>query len=234
MAVKPFSWSWSKLKNYRTCPKRHYHVDIAKEFKEEESDSLKWGNEVHDAMAKRCGDKQVPLPPMMQHYGQWPQTIDKLRASGLTIKVEQKLAMSEKFTPTSFFDAATWFRGVADVLGLATSSALTVDWKTGNKIQPDFEQLGLSAQLVFAHYPQVNSVSAIYVWLGHTNDDGTDCITQKTYTRDGMVPIWNDVWPWVKQMTEAHRTVTYPPKPSGLCVHYCPVTSCPHHGKGTR
>ena len=33
-------------------------------------------------------------------------------------------------------------------------------------------------------------------------------------------------------MEEAYRTTTYPPKPSGLCSSYCPVTSCPYHGKG--
>ena len=52
---KPFSWSWSKLKNFRTCPKRHYHVDIAKDFKEDDSEDLLWGNEVHEALAKRIG-----------------------------------------------------------------------------------------------------------------------------------------------------------------------------------
>ena len=46
--VKKFSWSWSKLKNWRSCPKRHYHVDLAKDFKEPPSEALKWGDLFHE------------------------------------------------------------------------------------------------------------------------------------------------------------------------------------------
>ena len=41
---KPFAWSYSRLKNFEVCPKRHFHVDIAKDFREEEGESLVWGN----------------------------------------------------------------------------------------------------------------------------------------------------------------------------------------------
>ena len=50
---KPFSWSYSRVKNYRSCPLKHYHVDIKKDYKEDESEILTWGNEVHGALAKR-------------------------------------------------------------------------------------------------------------------------------------------------------------------------------------
>jgi len=56
----------------------------------------------------------------------------------------------------------------------------------------------------------------------------------KVYKRDGMLPLWNDLNPELAAMLEAWRTTTYPPKPSGLCMRYCPVTSCPYHGKGSR
>jgi hypothetical protein len=230
---KPFAWSYSKLKNFRSCPKRHYEIDIAKTYKDDDSDALVWGNQVHDAMAKRCG-KGVKLPEIMEHYNEWPTRIDVLRAGGFNIKVEQKLAMNDKFKPVGFFDNTAWFRGVVDVLGLGTRKALGIDWKTGGKINPDFEQLGLSAQLIFAHHPEIDQVETYYVWLGHTNNDGSDVVTHGSYTRAGMTPVWNEVWPWIKTMAEAHRTLTYPPKPSGLCIRYCPVVSCPYHGKGNR
>lgn len=232
--MKAFSWSWSKLKNYRTCPKRHYEIDIAKNIREEESGALKWGHDVHEAMASTVG-KGTPLPRTMQHLDEWPRKLLALKKNdGVPIKVEQKLAMSKDFKPTSFFDASTWFRGVVDVLGVGSQVAISIDWKTGGKIEPEFEQLGLSSQLVFAHYPEVEEVHTAYVWLGHTHDDGRAVTTRKTYTRDAMVPLWNGLLPEVNQMTEAMRTTTYPPKPSGLCIKYCPVVSCPYHGKGSR
>lgn len=231
--MKPFAWSWSKLKNYRSCPKRHWEIDIAKNFKDVESEALKWGEQVHKAMAERVG-KGTPLPQSMQHYESWPAKIVALNMAGMKTQVENKLAMSRDFAPTSFFDAATWFRGVLDVIGLGSSTALSVDWKTGGNVNPDYEQLGLSAQLVFAHHPEIEAVETIYVWLGHTHDDGSPVITHGAYTRDTMVPLWARLLPEVGQMDEAYRTTTYPPKPSGLCVRHCPVTSCPYHGRGSR
>lgn len=225
---KPFSWSWSKLKNFRTCPKRHYHVDLAKEFKDD-SEQLRWGNQVHDAMAARIG-KGTKLPPMMEHYEDWPQRIMTLKDAGYKTLVENKLAMTEKRRPSAFFDAATWFRGVLDVIIMIPEyrAALVFDWKTGGSIKPEFEQLGLFASLVFAHYPEIDEVATIYVWLGH------DDYTLKVYRRDGMLPLWNGLQAMLDSMVEAWRTTTYPANPTGLCISYCPVTSCPYHGIGDR
>lgn len=226
---KPFSWSWSRLKNYRTCPKRHWHVDIAKEFSDD-SEQLRWGNQVHDAIAAGIG-KGTQLPATMQHYENWVAKAREYSIErGYEILVENKLAMSEKRTPTSFFDAATWFRGVLDVIILNPQDRVAVvwDWKTGGSIKPEFEQLGLFASLVFAHYPEIDEVTTIYVWLGH------DDYTHKVYKRDGMLPLWNELQSMLNSMIESWRTTTYPPNPSGLCISYCPVTSCPHHGKGNR
>lgn len=224
---KKFSWSWSRLKNYRTCPKKHYHVDLAKDFKEEPSETLDWGDKVHKALALRIA-KGTPLPRIMDHYESWPQRITGLKDQGFRLLVENKLAMSEKFRPTSFFDQETWFRGVLDVLALneELGIGLSFDWKTG-AIKPDYEQLALSAQLIFTHYPSITLVSTTYVWLG--NDDQTT----NRYEPTSLVNMWNNLWPEVKEMAEAHRTTTYPPKPSGICLRHCPVTSCPHFGKGS-
>jgi PD-(D/E)XK nuclease superfamily len=220
--MKNFAWSWSRLKNYRVCPKRMYHVDLQKDFKEEEGEQLIWGNEVHKALAERVS-KGASLPITMEHYEPWGYRTAALK-NIMDVKVEQKLAMSEQFKPTGFFDNKTWFRGVADVLAIKGPVAMTLDWKTG-KIQPDYEQLALSAQLVFVHYPEVKMVETAYVWLGHDDE------TVKKYRREDMVQTWNNLWPEIKAMAEAHRTLTYPPKPSRICKRWCPVTSCPHHGK---
>lgn len=227
--MKPFAWSWSRLKNYRTCPKRHWEIDLQKNYTEDESEPIKWGHAVHDAMAKRIA-KGTPLPATMQHYKDWPERFARLKEiDGIEVLVENKLAMSSEFGPTSFFDGKTWFRGVVDALALLLQHrvAIAVDWKTG-QVQPDYEQLGLFAQLIFARWPEVDHVATIYVWLGH------DTHTLKIYSRDEMVPLWNKVMPEVKTLAEAWRTTTYPPKPSGLCIRHCPVTSCPYHGKGSR
>jgi hypothetical protein len=224
--MKPFSWSWSKLKNFRVCPKRTYHVDIAKDYKEEESEQLAWGDRVHKAMAATIGKGQ-PLPEVMQHYAKWPNQLRAWQEAGMTVLVEQKLAMTKDFKPAPFFDNIAWYRGVADALALAQTVAFAFDWKTG-AIKPDYEQLALTAQLIFVHYPHIQTVGTDFVWLGHDDETGN------RYEPGDMIKVWNNLWPEINQMEEAARTMTYPPKPSGLCINYCPVTSCPYHGKGTR
>lgn len=225
--MKPFSWSWSRYKNYRTCPKRHYHVDIKKDYFEAPSEALDWGNEVHKAMAARIANG-IPLPPTMKRFEWWPSKIAALKAQGVDVRVEQKIAIDRQLQPTNFFDQGTWFRAVADVLALLPKfkAAITVDWKTG-KVQPEFEQLALSSQTIFAHHPEIDEVGSIYVWIG------SDTQTIETYRRDGMAPTWNKVWPQVQKMEEAWKTTEYPPTPSGICINWCPVTGCPFHGKGS-
>ena len=225
--MKPFTWSWSKLKNYRSCPKRHWEIDIAKNWKEDQSDALLWGNQVHEAMAERIG-KGKKLPITMEHYEPWAKLALGLKPE-MNIQVEQKLAISRDFKPTGYFDGKTWFRAVADVLAIDSSQglAVTYDWKTGGQIKPDMEQLGLSAQVIFAHYPKVHTVGTSFVWLGH--DDTTDVV----YERSNMLPFWNGMWPSVKQLEVAYLNTDYPAKPSGLCINWCPVKSCPFHGKGS-
>lgn len=228
--AKSFSWSWSKLKNYRTCPKRHYEIDLARNFHEDKTnEALLWGNQVHDAMAKRIS-QGAALPITMQRYGGWPANVHKLKEAGLPVSVEMQLAIDKDFQACGWIAPETWFRAKIDVSMLIESaaSAISIDWKTGGKVEPEFEQLFLSSQVLFAHYPWLQQVAALYVWFGH------DMHTAKVYRREEMGGLWANLWPEIEKMHEAWRTWAYEPKPSGLCVRYCPVTSCPYHGKGTR
>jgi ATP-dependent helicase/DNAse subunit B len=62
--AKPFAWSYSRLKSYETCPYKHLRIDIMRDVKEPESDDLKWGNRLHDAMARAIGtDDNDSRPP---------------------------------------------------------------------------------------------------------------------------------------------------------------------------
>jgi hypothetical protein len=227
-----FAWSWSRLKNWRACPKRHYEIEIAKRVKEPETEELAWGHLYHKAMQERIErGKELPKGWSSGH-DYWPGQLRRVFEDGADVRVELKLAMDRDFQPTEWFAPTTWFRGVVDVLGLAPhiSKALAVDWKTGGSIKPEMEQLALNAQLIFAHHPEIEEVNTLYFWSAHLAEP----LDIKNYKRADMVPLWNKLLPEVRQMEEAALTTTYPPRPSGLCISWCPVTSCPHHGKGTR
>ena len=217
---KPFAWSYSKLKNYETCPKRHWHVDIQRDIKEEEGEALLWGNAVHKALAERL-DKNVPLPKSMLEYEKWAE---RLLHGGGTILVEQKLAINKEFGPESWFGDKAWYRGIGDVIKIVGPVALIVDYKTG-KILEDGSQLALMAACVFAHHPEVKKVRSEFIWLKE------DATTRADFTREGMAEIWRGIWPRIESLEYAHNTMTYPAKPGPLCKRWCPVNVCPHHGE---
>lgn len=219
---KPFAWSYSKLKNYETCPKRSWHIDHAKDVKEEESEQLRYGNMLHDALAKAISGKEE-LP---QHFKSFQPWVDKVTSGGYDkLLVENKLALTKDFGPCSFFDNAAWYRGVADVIKTSGPVAAVIDWKTG-KIKEDGVQLALMAACVFAHHPEIEKIRTEFVWL---KEDGA--VTRADFARDDMPKIWNGVLPRVQQLEEAVKTTNFPPKPGNLCKRWCPVEQCPHWGE---
>lgn len=218
--AKAFSWSYSKLKNYETCPKRHWHVDVARDIKEPEGEALLWGNAVHKALADRVGSG-VALPKTMAEYEPWARRI--LTGDG-RILVEQKLAINKEFGPESWFSDTAWYRGIGDVIKIVGPVALIVDYKTG-KIIEDGSQLALMAACVFAHYPKVQKVRSEFVWLKE------DASSRADFTREGMADIWRGLWPRIETLERAHTTLTFPANPGPLCKRWCPVNVCPHHGE---
>lgn len=216
---KAFAWSYSKLKNYETCPKRYYNVDVAKVVKEEESEQLQYGNMLHKALAEAISGKN-PLPEPFSGLQAW---VDKVTRTEGEVLVEQQLAITKELGPTEWFGKDAWYRGIADVIKIVGPVAVVLDWKTG-KILEDGVQLALMAQCVFAHHPKVEKIRTEFVWLKE------DATTRADFTRSDMVNVWNGLLPRVRQLEEAHTSATFPPKPGYLCRKWCPVDSCPHHG----
>ena len=218
---KPFAWSFSKIKNFGTCPKRYYHVDVKKDFKEDESEILRYGNLCHELLAKHIG-KNEPFPDF--HKPKLQPLADKILAMGGKVGVELKLAVTEDMEPCTFFDRKAWFRGVCDVLVRKGAVAYAGDWKFG-KIKEDYSQLSLMAAAIFCHYPEIKKIRTEFVWVME------DAVTREDYSRDDIPSIWAGVMPQVDLLRKAHETETFPAKPSGLCRRWCPVSSCPHHGQ---
>lgn len=223
---KGFAWSYSRLKNYETCPKRHYQIDVAKIVKEEESEELAYGNVLHKVLADAISGK-APLPDAHKRMQKWVDMVTQPgmpRHPATQLLVEQQMAITKDFAKTSWFDNDAWFRGIADVAKIVGPVAVAIDWKTG-KVLEDGIQLALIAQCIFAHHPQVQKVRTEFVWLKH------DAQTRADFTRADMVSVWGGLLPRVTTLENAYKAQEFPPKPSYLCKRYCPVSSCPHHGE---
>lgn len=235
---KAFSWSYSRLKNYETCPKRSWHIDVLpkgdpNKVVEPEGEALLWGNQVHKGFADAIGSKRIALPKEMAKYQPW---VDKMLAGAenpnVRILVEQQLAINKDFGPTAWFPSDAekngtgdpWYRGIGDVIKIVGPVALIIDWKTG-KIVEDSQQLALMAACVFAHHPEVMKVRSEFVWLKE------DAETRQDFHRNDMPAMWRHLWPRIEALKNAIETVTFPPQPGGLCKRYCHVKQCPHNGE---
>jgi hypothetical protein len=221
----PFSWSYSRIKNFDTCPFRYNQIDVLKAVKEQQSPELKEGFAVHDAMANRINHAK-PLPPSMP-YEHWIDyamyNVDRTR---MTFGAERKLAITDQFQPCEYFDKIkpVWLRVVADVLLIHDDRAHIIDWKTG-KVKPDLEQLLLIATCVMVHFPQVMRIRAELVWLSANTKTSMDC------TADDVADFWPGMMKKVEELRVAHETNVFPVKRSGLCRAHCVVTSCEHCGQ---
>lgn len=221
---KSFSWSYSKLKNYRTCPRRYHDIDVAKLYKEDEAvpgTPLYDGNRIHKAFEERVRDSKK-LPADLAHYEEAMLRVLTLPGN---ILVEQQLAITEDLGKCEWFAKNAWFRGKVDVLAINGPVACAIDYKTG-KILEDSEQLALMAECIFSHYPQVKAVRTEFWWM---NDDAA---TREDFFRDKRSLTWAKTMPDVLALKQAHETMTFPPTPNGLCKRWCKVTGCPKHGVG--
>jgi hypothetical protein len=227
---KPFSWSYSKLKNYEACPQKHLKVDLDKTFEEAQTPQLKDGNDFHDAM-KVAVSSGSPLPPPLAKFQKWVDKLTLVSNPYQIIQVEQKLAITKDLKPCGFFDKDVWFRGVVDYLKLVpvgkSQLALAVDYKTG-KLLDDPVQLALFAQLIFSHHPNTLKIRTEYLW---TQEDDT---TREDFVPEDMVQLWTLLLPRVAALEKSYDTGDYPVKPSGLCKKHCPVASCAHYQRGNR
>lgn len=226
-----FSWSWSRLNNYETCPRRHHHYDILKDIETPETEELKDGHNLHKAMHQRILSG-VELPEQYQFMEPWAKSLSGVVHPDQKIECELKLAVDQAMQPVDWFSPKAWYRGIVDYLRMVPSIdspnvllAHAVDYKTGKRITEGYVQLALNSQLIFAHYPRVQFIRTDYLWTKH-NDT-----THELFSRNDMASVWADVLPRVNELKVADETQNFPPTPNGLCKDYCAVVSCEHYGK---
>jgi hypothetical protein len=217
--AKAFAWSFSALTRHENCPKQYFHLNVAKDFKDEDSDWAADGKIVHDGLYKRVV-KGVALPLPLRPL---EPLAAKFAAAEGEKHGEMKMALNRKFEPVDFFAPDAWVRSVIDLLIIRENKAIIVDWKTG-KVKDDFTQLMLTAGVLSRYMPELEHFTLVYVWLKSRE------VTKKMTTLSKLASMWNELLPRVSKIEDSIRTTTFPARPSGLCK-WCPVRSCPHYGE---
>jgi hypothetical protein len=209
--TKQISWSISALNAFETCPRRFYHTRVGRDVNDPPGEHALWGQQVHKAFELRLKN-EAPLPAYLSTY---EGMVTKIMSRPGKRLVEARLCVDANFQPTTWKNA--WCRGVVDVGVLGTKAAFLADWKTG-KQKPEQDQMELMAAMAFSHHPYLEEVTTTFVWLKDKKLD------THAYSKTRVGELWSKFLPRVKRLEKAHIDNNWPPKPSGLCGKYCPVT----------
>ena len=215
-------WSFSKIKAFEQCPKQFYHMKIAKDYTEKETEAMLYGTLFHEA-AENFVKNDTPIP---EKFNYAEAALTSLKNKPGKKLCEYKLGLTEDLEPCGFFDENVWFRGIADLIILDGDTAWVVDYKTGKSARyADKGQLELMALATFKHFPEIKKVKA-----------GLLFVIAKTLVKDSyedtVAPIlWKKWLSDYARMEKALETNTWNPRPSGLCHQHCAVIDCPHNGR---
>ena len=215
-------WSFSKIKAFEQCPKQFYHMKIAKDYIEKETEAMLYGTLFHEAAENFVKD-DTPIPEKFKYA---ESALTNLKNKPGKKLCEYKLGLTEDLEPCGFFDENVWFRGIADLIILDGDTAWVIDYKTGKSARyADKGQLELMALATFKHFPEIKKVKA-----------GLLFVIAKTLVKDiyedTVAPIlWKKWLSDYARMEKALETNTWNPRPSGLCRQHCAVIDCPHNGR---
>lgn len=223
MPKTQLAYSFSTLDMYDTCPKKLYHIKVAKDTKDEDSSYSADGKAIHDALYRRV-IFGAPLPIPLRH-------MEKIAAKYSAIpgdkQGELKFALDDELSPVGFFDKTVQWRAIMDLLIANGNRALLVDWKTG-KPKEGFAQLKLAAAVVSRHMPEIEHFTCAYVWVNHAS------VPPSTFTmkKEHMRAVWADNFEKVREIEKALKTTTFPATPGDpFPCKWCPVIHCPHNKK---
>lgn len=213
-------WSYSSLDTFEQCPRKFYHRYILKE-KEPSSPAPEKGNAMH----KACENYLLGKGPQPQYALVEPV---KRQAVGKKLMVEAKLGLNGALEPSGFFDDRVWGRIAVDVLILDYPNAVVVDWKSG-KVQEGAKwwkgpkQLQILAMFVLKHFPKIERVTALNIYLEH--DKAGEAFV---FTRAQEAAMWAQLLPAIERMENAIRSNSFCMMPGPLCG-FCSVKSCPNN-----
>lgn len=221
MNKKPFTWSYSSLTAFETCPRKYFHTKVKKDVEDKMGVEALHGVQVHKTMEDAvAGRKAVPT----EHKHLQP-LVDKIRSVPGKKLLEYKVGLTKSLKPTEFFAKDVWLRCVIDFGNLTPERLALMDYKTG-KPKEDFDQLGLFAGAGFAMYPHIEVVDTAYLWL----KNGT--MTRKRFHREDVRDeVWQPMLGRVTRMEELINEGSFDPRPSGLCRKHCPVKQCEFCGE---
>lgn len=212
------AWSYSSIKTFDQCPKKYFHLKVAKDVKDEPGEAADYGTAVHLAAEEYIRDGK-PIP---DKFAYMRPIVERLESIPGDKHCELKLGVKPDLTPCDFFAADVWWRGIVDLLIVDGNRAWMIDYKTGkNAKYADKKQLDLMAGAVFAHFPEVETIKSALLFVV------SEEMPKKTHVREHQRTYMSVFDTQLDQLDAALDNGVWNPKTSGLCG-WCPVQSCEH------
>lgn len=216
MSNRQVAFSYSRLNAYEECPKKFHTIQIQKAVKESESPQMAEGKATHKALELRV-KRETPLP---SHLSKYESMMLKLLAGPGEKYPEQQLAINSEFQPVDWFSKDAWCRSIVDLSIVNGPRAVLFDYKTG-KMLDDFTQMKLTGAVFMQHYPQVEEVQLVYLWLKEGKP------TKDSLKREQIPDVWSELWPKISRYQQAFAETNFPARPGRYC-RWCPVKACPY------
>lgn len=219
------AWSYSSIKTFDQCPKKYYHLKVAKDVKDSDTTATVYGKELHSAAEFFIRDgTEIPAK-----FSFVRDTLEALRKIEGEKHCEIKLGVAKKdgkYIPCEFFDKNVWWRGIADLLIIQGDKGFLVDYKTSkNAKYADTKQLDLLAGAVFLHYPQVKTLKSALLFVVSNE------VIQKEHEAMFATAYMSTMHPELTRLEAAMTNNVWNPNSGPLCK-FCPVVECPHNRRG--
>jgi hypothetical protein len=221
------AWSYSSIKTFDQCPKKYYHLKIAKDVKDGDSTATLYGKELHTS-AEDYIKSGTPIPPRFSFIAPTLEALNRIEGEKYC---ELKLGVTKKdgkFSSCDFFAKSVWWRGIADLLIVneEKQQAYLVDYKTSkNAKYADTKQLDLLAGAVFTHFPKVMEIKSALIFVVSNE------MIKKEHEHIMRSSYMNAMEPELIRLEAAIKNNVWNPNAGPLCK-FCPVTTCAHNRKG--
>lgn len=217
--MKPRAWSHTALDNFENCPRQYHEVTIKKRFPFVDTKETIWGREVHKAFENFL----LYGAPLRADLAMHTEFLADFKALPGDLAGEERIALDTNLRACGYFDknVEVWYRGQVDARKRDRSRGFShlLDHKTG-KVKNDYTQLKSFAMWEFLTQPDIHTVKAEYYWTQIRGTNG------ETYYREQLPEILAFFTAKLHRYADAHITEVFPPRQSGLCNGWCPVTDC--------
>lgn len=220
--LKMTAWSYSSISTFKQCPKKYYHLKVAKDVKDKGSQALVYGNQVHKAAEQFIKDG-IEIPKKFAYMNPILDSLSNIEGDK---HCELRFGISydgEKHKKTKFFARDVWWRGIADLVIVDHDKAFLIDYKTGKSAKyADTAQLDILAAATFTYFPEVQYIKSALAYVVSNE------FVKKVHTRDEQELLYTTFDEPLEALASAEKYDVWNAVSGPLCA-YCPVTKCEHN-----